>query len=137
VVSLDNIQAISEDAQRIAADLGLRRRGGLLVCGASTLVLRSQEEPRTIRPGLTELLMNAEHATTPHHRSYQSGSDDATSQLTAKFAVSAAIAHSLLAQLFFVEAGLPQLSTPCSSAVAITPIAIIVMAIPGPGGWNL
>jgi hypothetical protein len=29
VVSLDNIQAISEDAQRIAADLGLHRRGGL------------------------------------------------------------------------------------------------------------
>jgi hypothetical protein len=29
VVSLDNIQAISEDAQRIAADLDLRRRGGL------------------------------------------------------------------------------------------------------------
>jgi hypothetical protein len=28
-VSLDNIQAISEDAQRIAADLDLRRRGGL------------------------------------------------------------------------------------------------------------
>jgi hypothetical protein len=61
-----------------------------------------------------------------------SRSDDATSQLAAKFAVSAAIAHPLLAQLFFVEAGLPQLSTPCSSAVAITSIAIIVMAIPGP-----
>ena len=28
-VSLDNIQAISEDAQRIAVDLGLHRRGGL------------------------------------------------------------------------------------------------------------
>jgi len=52
--------------------------------------------------------------------------------LSAKFPVSAAIAHPLLAQLLFVEAGLPQLSTPCSSAVAITSIAIIVMAIPGP-----
>jgi hypothetical protein len=40
--------------------------------------------------------------------------------------------HPLLAQLFFVEAGLPQFSTPCSSAVVITSIAIIVMAIPGP-----
>jgi hypothetical protein len=29
VVSLDNIQAIAEDAQRIAADLDLHRRGGL------------------------------------------------------------------------------------------------------------
>jgi len=29
VVSLDNIQAIIEDAQRIAADLDLHRRGGL------------------------------------------------------------------------------------------------------------
>jgi hypothetical protein len=37
----------------------------------------------------------------------------------------------LLAQLFFVEAGLPQLSTPCSGAVVITAIAIIVVAIPG------
>jgi hypothetical protein len=78
------------------------------------------------------LLMNAEHASTPHHTSYQSRSDDATSQLATKFAVSAAIAHPLLAQLFFVEAGLPQLSTPCSPAVVITSIAIIVMAIPGP-----
>jgi hypothetical protein len=38
----------------------------------------------------------------------------------------------LLAQLLFVEAGLPQLSTPSSSAVAVAPIAIIVMAISRP-----
>jgi hypothetical protein len=79
-------------------------------------------------PGLRELLMSAEHASTPHHRSYESRSDDATSQLAAKFAVSATIAHPLLVQLFFVKAGLPHLSTPCSSAVAITSITIIVMA---------
>jgi len=38
----------------------------------------------------------------------------------------------LLAQLFFVEAGLPQFSTPRSSAIVITSIAIIVMAMLGP-----
>jgi hypothetical protein len=55
--------------------------------------------------------------------------------LSAKFPVSAAIAHPLLAQLFFVEAGLPQLST-LSPSIAITalvailaPIIIIIMAM--------
>jgi hypothetical protein len=38
----------------------------------------------------------------------------------------------LLAQLLFVEAGLPQFSTPSASAVAVAPIAIIVMAISRP-----
>jgi hypothetical protein len=51
--------------------------------------------------------------------------------LPAQFTVSSAIAGPLLAQLFFVEAGLPQLSTPCSSAVTITAIPIIVMTITG------
>ena len=47
--------------------------------------------------------------------------------LPAQFTISAAIAHARFAQLFFVEASLPQFSAPCSSIV--TPIALLIVAM--------